>query len=171
MTQIKTESKDVRKHGKKLTGIRLSRRHAQYLLVGAFFAAAAIVLAIQGLDRSSAADTISAGTSAESFGGKAILASPQETIRTERVTAFRHGFEPKAITRPEGLFLLCVDNRAGTEALSLQLTSGTSGPVYASPIKKGIGGTNKELSLQPGVYMLTEASHPGWICTITITAK
>jgi len=95
----------------------------------------------------------------------------KDRIRTERVTAFSYGLEPDEITRPEGLFMLCVDNRAGTEALSLQLVSEMDGPVLSQPIRKGMSGTHKMLNLRPGRYLLTEDSHPEWACTVTITPR
>jgi hypothetical protein len=95
----------------------------------------------------------------------------KDRIRTERVTAFSYGLEPEEITRPEGLFMLCVDNRAGTEALSLQLVSEMDGPVLSQSIRKGTSGTHKMLNLRPGRYLLREDSHPEWACTLTITPR
>lgn len=95
----------------------------------------------------------------------------KDRIRTERVTAFSYGLEPDEITRPEGLFMLCVDNRAGTEALSLQLVSEMDGPVVSQSIRKGTSGTHQMLNLRPGRYLLIEGSHPKWTCTLTITAR
>jgi len=95
----------------------------------------------------------------------------KDRIRTERVTAFSYGLEPEEITRPEGLFMLCVDNRAGTEALSLQLVSEMDGPVVSQSIRKGTSGTHQMLNLRPGRYLLIEDSHPEWTCTLTITAR
>lgn len=170
MKQIKETSSDALRSVKAFVFIQTADRKTLMLTVMLLVALTVLALVTAVFNRNSAADTISAVTHASSVGGKAVLASPKGTIRTERVTAFPHGFEPDEITRPKGAFMLCVDNRAGSEALSLQLTSGThGGPVYAAPIEKGKSGTNKELSLTPGVYILTEGSHPGWICTITIT--
>ena len=184
MKQTKTTSTDVRQHVTKLNGIRIGRRQAWCLLVAALFAAAATVLAAEALDRGSAANTTAPLTPAP-LGEKPVLASPQEKIRAELVTAFPYGFEPDELTRPEGPFMLCVDNRAGTEALSLQLISGANGaisgangaisgatpPVYAAPIQRGKSGTHKMLNLAPGQYVLREGSHPRWFCTITITPR
>jgi hypothetical protein len=98
--------------------------------------------------------------------------APNERLRTERVTAFTHGFEPDELTRPPGAFMLCVDNRAGTEALSITLIStDTNRVIHAAPIRRGSSGTNKVLNLAPGVYTLKEDSHPQWFCTITITNR
>ena len=141
------------------------------LIVALLAALTASLLVTTAFNRNSAADTISALTPAVSLAEKGALPQPQEKLRTERVTAFPHGFEPEEIIRTEGQFMLCIDNRAGAEALSLQLTSGILGPVYASPVQKGKSGTNQVLNLQPGQYILTEASHPEWSCTITITSK
>lgn len=177
MKQTKTTSTDVRMRVTELIGIRIGRRQAWFLLVAALFAVAAAVLATVTLDHSSAANTTAALTPA-ALGEKPVLVNPQEKIRAELVTAFPYGFEPEELTRPEGPFMLCVDNRAGTEALSLQLISGANGaisgansPVYAAPIQRGKSGTHKVLNLTPGQYVLRESSHPGWQCTITITPR
>lgn len=177
MKQTKTTSTDVRMRVTELIGIRIGRRQAWFLLVAALFAAAAAGLATVTLDGSSAANTTAALTPAPP-GEKPVLVNPQEKIRAELVTAFPYGFEPDELTRPEGPFMLCVDNRAGTEALSLQLISGASGaisgaspPVYAAPIQRGKSGTHKMLNLAPGQYVLREGSHPRWFCTITITPR
>ena len=170
MKQTKTTSMDVRMHVTKLIDIRIGRRQAWCLLVAALFAVAAAVLATEALDRSSAANTTAALTPAP-LGEKPVLVSPQEKIRAELVTAFPYGFEPEELTRPVGPFMLCVDNRAGTEALSLQLISGANSPVYAAPIQRGKSSTHQMLNLAPGQYVLRESSHPGWQCTITITPR
>ena len=171
MKQTKTTSMDVRMHVTKLIDIRIGHRQAWCLLVAALFAVAAAVLATEALDRSSAANTTAALTPAP-LGEKPVLVNPQEKIRAELVTAFPYGFEPEELTRPEGPFMLCVDNRAGTEALSLQLISSeTKSLVHAEPMPKGKSGTNKVLNLAPGQYVLRESSHPGWQCTITITPR
>src|SRR5437764_4994567 len=43
---------------------------------------------------------------------------PEGEIRSELVTVFPYGFEPKEITRRAGVFILSVDNRADPEGLS-----------------------------------------------------
>ena len=171
MKKINETSTDALRRLRAFISIRAGDRQTLQLAAAILVALTISAMVTAVSNRNSAANTRSAVTPASSVGGKGLLARPQEKVRAERVTAFRHGFEPEEITRTEGEFMLCVDNRAGTEGLSLQLTSRTFGPVYAAPIQKGKSGTNELLNLQPGKYILTEASHPGWICTITITPK
>ena len=92
-------------------------------------------------------------------------------IVVERVTVLPYGFEPEEITRPEGTFLLAVDNRAGTQDLSFELVSDSSQLVHSASIRRGQARTQKLLTLPPGRYVFREANHPKWTCPITITPK
>lgn len=97
--------------------------------------------------------------------------SPKGKFRVERVTVLPYGFEPEQITRPAGPFLLAVDNRAGTDGLSLRLLANNNQLVLAQPIYQGRPGAQKEINLAPGTYLLAEENHPEWSCVITITAQ
>jgi len=97
--------------------------------------------------------------------------SPKGKFRVERVTAFPYGFEPEQITRSAGPFLLAVDNRAGTDGLSLRLLANNKQLVFAQPIHQGRPGAQKEINLAPGSYLLVEDNHPEWSCVITITPQ
>lgn len=86
----------------------------------------------------------------------------------ERVTIFPYGFEPEALTVHPTPFLLTIDNRAGTDDFEFQLASEENQPVHRAVIPRGSSSNHKELALVPGKYLLTETSHPGWLCTITV---
>jgi hypothetical protein len=81
------------------------------------------------------------------------------------------GFEPAAITRPPGEFLLVINNRSGLEEVNWSLDRETGGNVREVKISGGKLRSGNFQDLPPGRYVLTEANHPGWICRITITSQ
>lgn len=98
--------------------------------------------------------------------------SGSKHLETELITINPTGFEPKEITRPKGEFILAVDNRSGLGEVFLQLERALPGDHL-----KDVRVSRKQLDwrervdLDPGRYLLTEANHPGWACSITITAN
>lgn len=96
--------------------------------------------------------------------------SAKDRLEGEIVSAQPNGFEPNQITRPAGEFLLMVDNRTGLDQLQVRLER-----VVGKERLDDIGLTkrayswNTVLKLPPGEYILTEASHPEWVCRITLT--
>lgn len=95
-------------------------------------------------------------------------AQADSKLTVERVTVFPYGFEPEELTVHPVPFLLTIDNRAGTDDFAFLLVSGQNQPVHRDAILRGSSSTHKELTLSPGKYLLTETSHPGWVCTITV---
>lgn len=159
-----------------VAGARISRKRAIcFLVAGLLLIASASALATAELDRSRATRLNSGAVSEALLSGTPASAAAQggsqEEIRVTHVTIRRYGFEPDTITRPAGPFLLAIGNRAGTEALSLQLVSETNRPVYSTVLHRGKSRLGKLMDLQPGRYVLIEGSHPKWACTITITPR
>ena len=101
----------------------------------------------------------------------AIPAAQSDQIVVERVTILPYGLEPEEITRPVGPFFLAVDNRAGGDDFSLQLISAGNQLVDSAGIRRGQARTGKVLRLNPGKYVLREAKHSDWVCTITIVPQ
>ena len=89
-------------------------------------------------------------------------------LTVERVTIFPYGFEPETLIVPPVPFLLTIDDRAGTDDFAFQLVSEENQPVLQTAIPSGSSSTHKALTLAPGKYLLTETSHPGWACAITV---
>ena len=102
---------------------------------------------------------------------EAIPAAQSSPIVVERVTILPYGLEPEEITRPVGPFFLAVDNRAGGDDFSLQLISAGNQLVDSAGIRRGQARTGKLLTLNPGKYVLREAKHSDWVCTITIVPQ
>lgn len=83
------------------------------------------------------------------------------------------GFEPSAITRPKGSFLLIVENRSGLDALDFTLYRrvGNNRQEVSKPTKKKKLDWSDAFDLSPGEYELRETGYPNRFCAITITAK
>lgn len=95
---------------------------------------------------------------------------PQKTerIEAEVITIRPTGFEPREITRPEGLFLLAVENRSGLQTVQLRLDSAAGARVRDVQMPRSKHDWSEGFDLPPGTYVLTEAYHPEWLCSITI---
>ncbi len=99
-------------------------------------------------------------------------ARPIAQMESELITVTPHGFEPREITRPKGAFLLLIDNRSGRAQASTPRLSQEVGPqLREMNVPREQPNWSDLLDLQPGSYVLTEASHPAWSCHITITAQ
>ena len=89
----------------------------------------------------------------------------------ELITIEPHGFEPVEITRPQGRFLLAVDNRSGLEDIQLHLERAEGGRVPALEARNRRLSWREEVDLPLGRYVIRETNHPEWSCRITITAR
>jgi hypothetical protein len=96
--------------------------------------------------------------------------SPQR-IETELIKIGPNGFEPAEITRPEGRFLLAIQNRSGLAEIALQVSREDSHARFLIPTRKKRQDWRDVIAPPPGRYVLTEANHPEWHCLITITAR
>ncbi len=103
---------------------------------------------------------------------QAVSAPVDERLEIEMVTLRRFGFEPSAITRSSKGFLLKVNNRLNQPTLALSLNqlqnNHVSAKVREVNLSSGQIDWTAYLTLSPGEYELTEASHPGWKCRITV---
>jgi hypothetical protein len=91
-------------------------------------------------------------------------------IESEVITATRRGFEPAAISRPQGRFILMIDNRSGTD-LNFRFSRETGESIHEIGSSREQLDWNEIVDLQPGRYVLTERDHPDWTCSIRITAR
>lgn len=95
----------------------------------------------------------------------------RERGEVELITLRPSGFEPVEITRPAGRFLLTVTKRNLPEEVTLHLERERGGPLQE--FRKGRDRKHHRglVDLPPGIYVLTEAGHPDWVCRITITPR
>jgi hypothetical protein len=94
-----------------------------------------------------------------------------DDIEAEIVTIRPIGFEPSAITRPRGEFLLVINNRSGLKEINWRLAREAGGNLREVRIYDGKSRSGNFEDLPPGRYVLTEANHPDWICRLTITSR
>src|SRR5688572_14942069 len=92
----------------------------------------------------------------------------QERLETELITLQPSGFEPHEIRRPQGAFILGVDNRAGVESIELQFMRVDGQRLNALQTPKRKVSWREVVDLAPGEYLLSVAHHPEWTCKITI---
>ena len=97
-------------------------------------------------------------------------ARSNESAEVEQIDLRSSGFDPSEITRPAGRFLLGVNNRTGLTDVSLMLVH-ESGTSAVSKRLSRVKTWREVLDLQPGRYVLREATHRDWLCRITITER
>ena len=115
-----------------------------------------------------------------SFAGSAYMKSDvtvsqqhqkQVRLETELITLQPSGFEPNEIRRPQGAFILGVDNRAGVEAIELQFMRADGQRLNALQTPKRKVSWREVVDLAPGQYLLSVANHPEWTCNVTILPR
>ena len=95
----------------------------------------------------------------------------QVRVETELITLQPSGFEPNEIRRPQGAFILGVDNRAGVEAVELQFMRADGQRLNALQTPKRRVSWREVVDLPPGQYVLSVAYHPEWTCNVTIQPR
>jgi hypothetical protein len=98
-----------------------------------------------------------------------------EPLIVEELTLRPSGFYPFEIQRPEGKFLLAINNRAGLQEMNITISREIGSDVKEKlkdvKVDKKYLDWNDVLNLQPGDYVVTEASNPKWVCRIIVTPK
>lgn len=95
----------------------------------------------------------------------------QERVETELITLQQTGFEPNEIRRPQGAFILGVDNRIGLEATDLRLVRADGQRLNLLQTRKRKLSWREVVDLAPGQYLLSEANHPDWTCSVVILPR
>ncbi|MBL8208016.1 MAG: hypothetical protein JNM09_27530 [Blastocatellia bacterium] len=96
---------------------------------------------------------------------------PDRLIVQELLTLRRSGFDPAELTIPSGNFLLAVDNLSGFAKAQLTLVEERKDKLKDIKFESRNRDWREEIDLKPGVYLLSELSHPEWVCRITVTDK
>ena len=81
------------------------------------------------------------------------------------------GFVPMEVTGAQGDYFFSVLNQSGTAEVILRLDREHGNRLHENQVKKERVRWRKTVHLAPGVYLLTEANHPQWVCRITINSK
>lgn len=164
-----------------MSRFRLAVAHpiGRLLLVAAVLSGAVLIVAgVRAYNRAGAdsahVPALSAAAASRSLTTQKVL--PSERIEVELITVTPDGFQPKAITRASGKFIVALENRSGLKESSLRLDREAanrliSAPLISAPMANGRLNLKYQTDLLPGSYVLTEASHPDWVCRLTIVAK
>lgn len=96
---------------------------------------------------------------------------PETRIASHLLTLRQRGFDQAEVSWPKGRFFITIDNRTNVSELNLQLDRETGGRVKESKLKMRKERSLGVFDMTPGVYLLTEADHPGWVCRIRITPQ
>lgn len=81
------------------------------------------------------------------------------------------GFVPMDVTGSQGDYFFSVLNQSGAGEIVLRLDREHGNRLHEAHVKKERLRWRQTVHLTPGVYLLTEASHPRWVCRITIAPK
>jgi len=97
--------------------------------------------------------------------------SQSQRIEAELISIRPNGFEPTQIRRPKGPFLLAIENRSGLKQVEFQLSAPVGTRLFQ--VKRSWERSDWSQVIDPpaGQYVLTEANHPDWKCTISITEQ
>lgn len=98
-------------------------------------------------------------------------AHSRERVEAELITLTRNGFVPARIRRPQGPFILGVDNRSGIDGVALRLERVNGARLSALESRTRKLSWRDLVDLPPGEYVLAEANHPNWVCRISITPR
>jgi hypothetical protein len=93
----------------------------------------------------------------------------KERVEGEIIAVTPHGFEPSQLSRPHKHFVLVLDNQSGLNQIELRLDREKGGRVREVQVIHEKRNWSDDLDLPPGRYVLSEANHPSWSCSITIT--
>ncbi len=80
------------------------------------------------------------------------------------------GFAPNEISHSAGRFNLKVTNHSEQQEIVLRLKKASGEQLSEVRVSEKVNSWTGQFDLAPGVYTLSEASHPGWTYQITLTA-
>ena len=112
--------------------------------------------------------TAATGTSSRLFSveAAAMPASSQALQDELQLQLSESGFTPSEAQRAAGTFGIAVENTALTGEYTLKLKAQDGTVVKEVQVQKG--STAWTVTLAAGEYTLTEASHPQWLCRLTL---
>ena len=89
------------------------------------------------------------------------------------VTLSAGGFEPRELLSSQSRFILMIDNLTALDDVLVQLSRAGAGSAPGARIHEvGMPGGRinwtSTFELDPGEYVLTEATHPNWVCKLTV---
>ena len=148
-------------------GISLTRRERMLLKVATAGVLLCVSLAVLLLVTPVRSGPSSISTERE-ITGLIIPSTISQRAEAELLVLRADGFIPNEITRPPGPFLLALHNHSSVEEISLALRQERGASMREVRMAKRQSKLREIMDLPPGRYVLTEANHPQWSCTIVI---
>jgi hypothetical protein len=95
----------------------------------------------------------------------------QHPLEAERISLRPTGFEPPVITRPAGRFLLAINDRSGDSDTQITFARETGERLHTIRMRDTARKHEwrKVIDVPPGRYVISEANHPEWTCSIVLT--
>ena len=144
---------------------------AAALLATVVIVSAATRIHLRSLQDTSGSDQV-ANSDAQRGGISLSEAPVQKPTRTklegELIALRPSGFEPKQINRPAGPFALVVSNESRLSNVTILLKGDVAGLLRNVLVLREKRNWSDVVDLPQGNYQLLEATHPGWVCNITI---
>jgi hypothetical protein len=128
-------------------------------------------VAADRVNTTAASDTTPVRPSPKSKPSPAPRASTNDPLEVENIILTRFGFEPNSITRSSTKFLLSVENRSPVGDIELHLDRVAGLRLNQQQVAKERPDWRDFFTLEPGDYVLSEASHSDWVCKLKITAR
>ena len=138
-----------------------SARLRSFLLIALLFITGTVILA-----RWNARGRVSADDGSWQQGQRSA-----DQLEAEVVTITPTGFEPGEITRPEGRFILAIDNRSGLNEVQLYMERDTGARLSTSPTRKSKLAWRDVIDFPSGTYILRATNDERWHCRITLTPR
>jgi hypothetical protein len=91
-------------------------------------------------------------------------------VQVQQITLWRTGFIPMEITRLAGPVDLVIVNNTGLRVLDLQLEEERGNSLKEVHLPEGKRHWQQYIDLHPGTYVITEVSHPEWVCRLNINS-
>jgi len=111
---------------------------------------------------------VTAGTNRTSLDEARVQRPARTKVEGELIALRPSGFEPKQINRPTGPFALVVSNESQLSKVTILLKGDVAGLLRNVLVPHEKRNWSDVVDLPPGNYQLLEATHPGWVCNITI---
>lgn len=99
-------------------------------------------------------------------GPSTVQAAPQIFQDELQLELNTDGFTPAAVQRAAGTFAIAVENSALSGEYTLQMKAHDGTVIKEVQVQKGSAAWT--ITLSAGEYTVTEASHPQWLCRITV---
>lgn len=94
--------------------------------------------------------------------------APSVAPQLLRITIRPTGFDPAEVSISQGRFTLAVDNRSGLRELTFRLDREGAGRLREVRMPRERLSYREVIDPPPGVYVLTEADHPTWVCRVRV---